>query len=123
MPEDWFVAAVDRVADAGREACLAIETAVDALQRGSEARRTGRSVVEVVDELIAARGREARLSASDCFHEYEREIASMRAAVVRALVDEDGLSFTDVGKRMKISRQATAKLYRAAPEPRHASSD
>ena len=38
MTEDWFVAAVERVAAAGRQACLAIETAVGALQEGREAR-------------------------------------------------------------------------------------
>jgi hypothetical protein len=116
MTEDWFVGAVDRVADAGREACLAIEAAVGALQRGREARATGRSLDEVVDQLIESGGREARLSATERFHEYERAIASMRAAVVQALVDEDGLSFTDVAKRLKISRQAAARLYETAPE-------
>ena len=65
----------------------------------------------IVDELITAGGRETRLSAADAFHEYEREIALMRADVVRALVDEGGLSLTDVAKLLKISRQATARLY------------
>ena len=118
MTEDWFVGAVERVADAGRQACLAIETAVGALREGCEARNAGRSIVDVVDELIAAGGRETRLSAADAFREYERAIASMRAGVVRALVDEGGLSLTDVAKRMKISRQAAARLYEPAPERR-----
>ena len=98
MTEDWFVGAVERVAEAGRRACLAIETAVGALREGCEARNAGRSIVDVVDELIAAGGRETRLSAADAFREYERAIASMRAGVVRALVDEDGLSLTDCGE-------------------------
>jgi hypothetical protein len=116
LTEDWFVGAVDRVADAGREACLAIETAVGALREGCEARSAGRAVVDVVEVLIAAGGRETRLSAGDAFREYERAIASMRAGVVRALVDEGGLSLTDVAKRMKISRQAAARLYEPVPE-------
>jgi hypothetical protein len=116
MTEDWFVGAVERVADAGRQACLAIEEAVGALREGCEARNAGRSVVDVVDELIAAGGRETRMSAADAFREYERAIASMRADVVRALVDEGGLSLTDVAKRMKISRQAAARLYEPVRE-------
>jgi hypothetical protein len=116
MTEDWFVGAVERVADAGRQACLAIETAVGALREGCEAREAGRSVVEVVDVLIAAGGRETRLSAADAFREYERAIAAMRAGVVRALVDEGGLSLTDVARRMKISRQAAARLYEPVAE-------
>jgi hypothetical protein len=115
MTEDWFVGAVEQVADAGRRACLAIEAAVGELRKGSEVRSAGRPIVDVVDELIGVGGRETRLSAADAFREYERAIASMRAAVVRALVDEGGLSLTDVAKRMKISRQAAARLYEAAP--------
>jgi hypothetical protein len=111
MTEDWFVGAVERVADAGRQACLAIETAVTTLREGCEARNAGRSIVDVVDELIVAGGRETRLHAADAFREYERSIASMRAGVVRALVDEGGLSLQDAAKRMKISRQAAARLY------------
>lgn len=111
MTEDWFVEAIERVAHAGRQACLAIETAVGELRKGSEARSAGRPIVDVVDELIGAGGRETRLSAADAFREYERAIAAMRSAVVRALVDEAGSSLTEVAKRMKISRQAAARLY------------
>jgi hypothetical protein len=116
MTEDWFVGAVEQVESAGRQACLAIETAVSALQGGCEARSAGRPLVDVVDELIAAGGRQTRLSAADAFREFERAIASMRAGVVRALVDEGGLSLTDVAKRLKISRQAAARLYEPASE-------
>jgi hypothetical protein len=114
MTEDWFIGAVDRVAAAGRDACLAIETAVGALREGCEARNAGRSIADVVDELILAGGRESRLSAADAFREYEQAIASMRAGVVQALVDEGGLSVTEVARRLKISRQAAARLYEAA---------
>ena len=115
MTEDLFVEAVERVVDAGGQACVAIETATDALRKACEARNAGRPVVEIVDELIGAGGRETRLSAADAFREYERAVASMRAGVVRALVDEGGLSLTEVAKRMKISRQAATRLYEAPP--------
>jgi hypothetical protein len=123
MTEDWFVGAVERVSEAGRRASLAVETAVGALQEGCEARKAGRSIVDVVDGMIAAGGRETRLSAADAFREYERAIASIRAGVVRALVDEDCLSLTDAARRMKISRQAAARLYERVPERRHEGPD
>jgi hypothetical protein len=116
MTDDWFVEAVERVDEAGRRACLAIETAVGALREGCAARNAGRSVVDVVDEMIADGGRETRLSAADAFREYERAIASMRAAVVRSLVDEDGLTLTAAAQRLQISRQAAARLYEPVPE-------
>jgi hypothetical protein len=100
MTEDWFVAAVEPVADTGREACLAIETAVGALRRGGEARNAGQAIVDVLDELIGAAGREIRLSAADAFREYERAIFSMRAGFVRELVDED-LSLTNARKHVR----------------------
>jgi hypothetical protein len=116
MTDDWFVGAVERVAEAGRQACLAIETAVGALREGCEARNAGGSIVDVVDEMIAVGGREIRLSAAEAFREYERAIASMRADVARALVDVGGLSLTDVAERLKISRQAAARLYEPVRE-------
>jgi hypothetical protein len=119
MTDDWLAGAVERVAGAGREACLAVEAAVGALRAGCEARNAGRSlvdVVDVVDELIAGGGRETRLRAAEAFREYERAIASMRAGVVRVLVDEGGLSLTDVARRMRISRQAAARLYETVRE-------
>src|SRR4029078_5291740 len=116
MTDAWFVEAVERVADAGHRARLAIETAVGALQEGCEARNAGRSIVEIVDELISAGGRETRLSAADPFREYERAIALLRSGVVRARVDEGGLSLTAVAKRLKIPRQAAARLYQPGPD-------
>lgn len=115
MTDDWFIGAVERVAEAGRRACLAIDAAVGALQVGCEARHAGRPMVEIVDGLIAAGGREVRVSAADAFRDYERAVAWMRADVVRALVDEDGLSLTEAARRLKISRQVAARLYEARP--------
>jgi hypothetical protein len=117
MTQDWFARAVERVDDAGRQACLAIESSVGALLGGLEARNAGRPIVDVVDELIRAGGRETRLNAAEAFREYERAISSMRAGVVRALVDEGGLSLTDVARRLKISRQAAARLYEPVRAP------
>jgi hypothetical protein len=116
MTEDWFVAAVDRVAEAGREACEAIGAAVEALEASRGARLAGRPLAEIVDDLITGGGREVRLGTADAFRQHERSIASMRSAVVRALVDTNGLSLTEVSQRLKISRQAAARLYQTVAE-------
>ncbi len=122
MAEDPFVAAAERVAAAGRTACEAIESAVQALEVGRRARSSGTSLVEIVDEMISAGGRDVRLSAADAFHEFERAVGDLRTRVVCMLVDEDGLSLTDVARRLRISRQAVARLYRDASSG-HAPSD
>ena len=109
--DDGFVAAVDQVVEAGRQVSAAVETAVNAMLEAGDARRAGRSVADIVDDRIAAGGREMRLSVAESFRDYERSIASMRALVVRVLVDEEGLSLTAAGQRLRISRQAAARLY------------
>jgi DNA-directed RNA polymerase specialized sigma24 family protein len=116
VSRDPFVASTEEVAAAGRAACDAIESAIRALEVGARARKTGTPLVDIVDELIDAGGRDVRLSAADAFHEFERAIAEMRARVVCTLVEEDGLSLTEVGHRLQISRQAVTRLYRHAKE-------
>jgi DNA-directed RNA polymerase specialized sigma24 family protein len=116
VSQDPFVAAAEEVVAAGRAACGAIESAIRALEVGVRARATGTPLVDVVDELIGAGGRDVRLSASDAYHEFERAIAAMRAQVVCTLVEHDGLSLTDVALRLQISRQAVARLHRHAKD-------
>jgi hypothetical protein len=111
VSDDWFVAAVDRVSEAAGQACEAIQAAVRALEAGREARLAGGSMVEVVELLIGGGGRAMRVSSADAFRDYERAVSAMRSRVVRALVDEDGLTLTEVSRRMRISRQAAGKLY------------
>ena len=112
MAQDPFVAATEEVAAAGRAVCDAVEAAVGALEAGAQARAAGTPLGDVVDDLIRAGGRNARLATAHAFHEFERALLDMRAGVVRSLVDDDGLSMTEVAARLRISRQAVARLYR-----------
>ncbi|MGZ4707189.1 MAG: hypothetical protein ACXWBN_00435 [Acidimicrobiales bacterium] len=118
MSRDPFVEAAEEVAVAGRAACDAIESAIEALEVGARARTTGVPLVDIVDDLIGAGGRDVRLATADAFLGFERALVEMRSRVVRTLVEEDGLSLTDVGLRLQISRQAVARLYREARRDR-----
>jgi hypothetical protein len=113
MSEDWFVAAVRRVSDAGRAACESVEAAVHALEAGRDARLAGRPASAIVDELIGGGGRDVRLGAALAFRQFEREVQSMRVWVIRAMIDEEGLTLTEASGRLGISRQAGARLYRS----------
>jgi len=113
MAEDWFVVAIRRVSDAGRTACESVEAAVRALEAGRQARLVGRPVSEIVDELINGGGRDVRLGAAGAFRQFEREIQSMRVGVIRAMIDDEGLSVTEASARLGISRQAGTRLYRS----------
>jgi hypothetical protein len=116
VTDDWFVDAVEQVAAAGRAACEALNAAVNALEEGCHARLAGRSMLEVVDGLIGAGGRETRFASAEAFRDFERAVAAMRAGVARSLVDDHGLSLTEVARRLNISRQAAARLYQSAPK-------
>jgi DNA-directed RNA polymerase specialized sigma24 family protein len=116
MSEDWFDCAVEQVSRDGRDTCAAIEAAVNRLKSARDARAAGQPLAEMVGELITAGGRETRLGATEAFRDFERSVASMRARVVGALIDEDGLALSEVARLFGISRQAVARLYRAAAE-------
>jgi hypothetical protein len=116
VTDDWFVAAVEQVVAAGRAACDALNAAVEALEEGRRARLAGRSMLEVVDGLIGGGGREIRLASAEAFRDFERAGAAMRAGVARSLVDDHGLSLTEVARRLNISRQAASRLYQPDPE-------
>ena len=113
MAEDRFVASVQKVSDTGRTVCEAVEAAVRPLQSAREARLAGRPMTEIVDDLISGGGRDIRLGAAEAFRHFEQEIQSMRVGVIRAMIDEEGLSITDASARLGISRQAGARLYRS----------
>ena len=114
MEDGFFQEDVERVADAGRRACEAIEATVRTLAAARDARAAGRPMVEVAEELVGTRSREVRLAASEAFLAYERALHAMRAEVVRVLVDSAGLSLTDAATKLGVSRQAAARLYQAA---------
>jgi hypothetical protein len=99
------------VADAARRARDTLELAVQRLDVATEAAVDGMPLLDVVGELMAAGGREVRLDAAAAFLAYERAVASMRATVVRILIDEDHLSLTDVAAKLRVSRQAVKRLY------------
>jgi hypothetical protein len=113
MAEDWFLVAIQRVSDSGQTACESVEAAVNALDKGRRARLAGRPMSEIVNDLIGGGGRDIRLGAAEAFRQFERAIQAMRVEVIRAMVDEEGLSMTDASARLGVSRQAGARLYRS----------
>jgi hypothetical protein len=114
MREDWLVVAVEQVADSARAVCETVEVLVQTLDATREARLAGGSVARIVDDLMEQGAKDVRLSVAEAFLAYERSLAAIRAGVVRALVDDDGLSLTDVARRLQVSRQAVARLYQNA---------
>jgi hypothetical protein len=111
-----FDASVERVARSGREACEGIARAVRCIEAGRDARGAGATLPEVVETLMTGGGRDERLAVAESFHDYERAMAHLRACIVRTLVAEHGLTFTQIAGMLRVSRQAVGRLYRLADE-------
>jgi hypothetical protein len=109
---DWLLEAIKRIEQSGEEAQRAISEGVASMDRAREQLTAGVAVSEIVDELISKGSRDARLRPSAAIDAFEHAVMLYRAGLIRAMVDDEQLSFTDVGRRLGVSRQMVARLYR-----------
>jgi hypothetical protein len=115
LPEDRFGEDAERVAKAAQAVNEALAATLESVENGCQLWRGGVPLADVIDQMIAAGMRGVRMKCADTFLEYERAILVMRANIVRTLVDHEGLTLTEVARKMRISRQACARLYRSTP--------
>ena len=114
LSEDWCIASVDRIDGAAHDLHEALERFVDALREARSGRLAGAGAVDITHGLMARGGRTLRLAPTVAFREFEAAVTDYRASMIRALVDEDHLTFTEVGELTGASRQMVARLYRRA---------
>jgi hypothetical protein len=114
MTEDWYVAALDRVHNAADELRSALDRMEAPLRAARAARLEGVGLPEILDLLLQRGGKDARLSPTRAAEQLEQAVTAYRAAVIRALVDNDGLSMSELGHRTGVSRQMISRLYHAA---------
>jgi hypothetical protein len=108
---DWLLEAIKRVEQTGEAAQRAICEGVASIDTARERLVAGALVSDIVGDGIAQGGREARLRASAAIEAFEHAVMVYRAGLIRAMVDEEKLSFTEVGCRIGVSRQMIARLY------------
>jgi hypothetical protein len=109
--------AIERIEQTGEEAQRAIGEGIASLDGARERLVAGVPVSEIVSDLIAQGGREARLRSSAAIEAYEHAVRVYRAGLIRAMVDEEKLTFAQVARRLGVSRQMTARLYRDDEHP------
>jgi hypothetical protein len=114
VSEDWWAASIDRIEGAANDLHEALERVMDALREARSRGLAGVGDVEIAKGLLARGGREARLGPTVAFREVEAALTDFRASLIRALVDEDQMTFTQVGELIGVSRQMVARLYRRA---------
>ena len=110
---NWLLEAIKQVELTGEEAQRAIGEGVASIDSAREQLVAGAHVSDIVDDLVARGGREARLRSSAAIDAFEHAVMVYRVGLIRAMVDEDKLSFTEVGRRLGVSRQMIARLYRS----------
>ena len=113
LGEDWC-ASIDRIEGAAHDLHEALERVMDALREARSRRLAGVGEVDIAQGLVARGGRALRLAPTVAFREFEAALTDCRALMIRALVDEEHMTFTEVGGLIGVSRQMVARLYRRA---------
>jgi hypothetical protein len=114
MSEDWWVASINGIECAANDLNESIERVMDALREARSRGLAGAGDVDIAKGLVARGGRETRLGPTVAFRQFEAALTDYRASMIRALVDEDQMTFTEVGELIGVSRQMVARLYRRA---------
>lgn len=112
MGGDWFLAKIDAVEQAAEAARAALGRAPEVLEPARADRIAGRPLVQIALDL-AHRGGDARTDATLAYRGYEHALFELRAGVVRALIDEEELTLSQLAQAMGVTRQTVARLYRA----------
>jgi hypothetical protein len=116
MTDDWYTASIDRVETAADDLYEAIDRAVSNFRAAQVQRRAGADVVDIVKGLAAGGAKEVRLAATTAFRKFEMAVTDYRAQVIRKLVDEEHMSFSEIGDVIGVSRQMVARLYRRSAD-------
>jgi DNA-directed RNA polymerase specialized sigma24 family protein len=114
MDNDRYTAAIDRVERTAANLHGALDVVVAALEAARRERIAGLNLTDIVRGLATRGGKETRLMPTKAFREFERAISAYRATAIRVLVDEEGMTYSEVAKLTGVSRQMVARLYRAA---------
>ena len=109
---NWLLEAIERVEQTGEEAQRAIREGVASIDSARGQLTAGATVSEIVDDLIARGGRDARLRSSAAIDAFEHAVMLYRVGLIQAMVDDEKLSFTEVGRHLGVTRQMIARLYR-----------
>jgi hypothetical protein len=104
--------AIQRIEQTGEDAQRAIGEGLASIEGAREGLMAGVPVSEIVADLISQGGREARLRSAAAIEAFEHAVMVYRVGLIRAMVDEEKLSFAEVARLMGVSRQMIARLYR-----------
>lgn len=112
--KDWYVEAVDQVSVEAARLHAALDAVVAMLDEAKDHHQQGAQLREVVQRLAQSGGRDVRRSPTAAFAAFEAALTSYRSQVVTALVEQDGMTHTEIAQLIGVSRQMVARLHQAA---------
>jgi DNA-directed RNA polymerase specialized sigma24 family protein len=112
--KDWYVEAVDQVSVEAARLHAALDAVVAMLDEAKGHLEQGMGLREVVLHLAESGGRDVRRSPTTAFAAFEAALTSYRSQVVTALVEQDGMTHTEIAQLIGVSRQMVARLHQAA---------
>jgi len=114
MPDDdWLGAEIGLVERQCRQLEPRLSDFRELLARARDLRVRGATVEQILAYIDAPGATSARRSLDTSLRAYTRAVARLRGEIVRHLVDHQGVSLTEVGTLLGVSRQVASTLYRS----------
>ena len=109
---DWYLDAVDEAVAAGQALREALDQTDELFMAARRRRLEGVSLARIVTTMAEDGGRSARLSVNEAFAAWTAAITAYRARAIRAVVDEEGMTLSEIARLSGVSRQMVGRLYR-----------
>jgi predicted DNA-binding protein (UPF0251 family) len=113
VDNDWLLVDFDRVERCGRAVRDTMADALLVLEPIRQERVTRLPLVRIAARL-SSEGGQARRRVASAWEEYEKAVALLRSHVIRALVDEERVTLSQLASNMGVSRQTVKRLYDAS---------
>lgn len=114
MSGDWYERAVNGAVHASQELRDALDAFDEVLLDSRRQRVAGVPLIEMLDGVVARQGNDRRVAVNEAIASYRTAVMRLRAAVVRSLVEREGMTLTAVAKQLRISRQMASRLHGTA---------
>jgi hypothetical protein len=115
ISQDLWVASIVSVERTALDLYEAVGGVVNALCDARSKQAAGACDIDIAKGLVVPGGVALHLGPTVAFRKFEQAVSGYRASMIRALVDEGHLTFSEVGELTGVSRQMVARLYHRAP--------
>ncbi len=114
MGGDWYLDSIDEVLALAEGLRRALDRTDELLSAAREQRLAGEPLGTIIRQMAEDGGKPARHTVDDAYRDWTAAISAYRASAIRAVVDEEGMSHSDVARLAGVSRQMIGRLYRSA---------